>query len=125
LCHKTPATRRRRDNYRRCDEVGVVVRLGGPAAGRGDWRRLAACRGRDPEEFHRRDGETPKRFEARGRLLIADVCAGCPVRRKCLVAELMEASVAKHVGVRGGLLPDEVAALHRGLINRDVLAGVA
>jgi WhiB family redox-sensing transcriptional regulator len=58
----------------------------------GDWRRLAACRGMDPDLFF------PLRGEA-GDLAVA-TCASCPVRGECSAYALTH---GERFGVWGGL----------------------
>lgn len=75
------------------------------------WRRMAACRGMDPEIFHPMRGQSPKPAKA--------VCGECLVRLVCL-ADAM-ADVANLLGVRGGLSYKERVQL-RATLNRRGIA---
>lgn len=65
------------------NEYGISPHLMQPSAGELDWMRYARCRYADPGLFFGPDGES--RHDQREREKEAKaVCAGCPVRRKCL-----------------------------------------
>ncbi len=68
-----------------------------------------ACEGMDPALFFGRDGERQDEREIREREA-RTVCAGCPVRDRCLETAL--AAPEKH-GVWGGLNEDERATLRK------------
>jgi WhiB family redox-sensing transcriptional regulator len=74
-----------------------------PSSGRdaADWRRLAACRGEDPELFFPISSVGPAQVQ------ITDakkVCARCPVRPACLRYAL---ATRQDYGIWGGLTEDE------------------
>ena len=68
------------------------------------WRTDAACRGRDPEEFHPEPGQSGAVQAA------VAVCAACPVRNPCLAYAL---AAGEGRGVWGGLTVNERKALRR------------
>lgn len=65
------------------------------------WWERAACRGTDPEMFFPPPCAAPPRVAKR-------ICAGCPVRAKCL--EYALANGERH-GIWGGLSANERAIL--------------
>ncbi len=72
-----------------------------------EWSDRAACRGMDDSVFFHPDNErgaSKRRREAYAK----SVCAGCPVRPRCLAAAL-----ASHepFGIWGGTTPDERDAI--------------
>jgi WhiB family transcriptional regulator, redox-sensing transcriptional regulator len=72
-----------------------------------DWHRQAACREQDPGVFFPEPGQDAQTSTAKR------ICAGCPVRNRCL-ADVMtwEPQSARH-GVVGGLSAWERRQLHR------------
>lgn len=74
---------------------------------RQDWRQLAACSSSDPEMFFIGSDRADRQAKA--------VCAGCPVRARCLAAQLeWEAPrpvTSKLHGVFGGLTGKERAEI--------------
>lgn len=79
------------------DPVGALDLLRRPT-----WHRLAACRGRDPEEFYPTRGENAQTAQAKA------VCASCPVDERCLADHLDETA-----GIFGGTTPAERRLLRR------------
>lgn len=62
------------------------------------WALRAACRGIDLEDFFTESRTGVRRAKS--------ICAGCPVRRRCL-AEALRAEDASRYGVYGGLTAAE------------------
>ena len=80
-----------------------------------EWRALAACAGMDTRAFFPDPQNRGPGSKARMAILAADAlaaCARCPVRSDCLADAI--ASGDCH-GVRGGLLPNDLAARLGGL----------
>lgn len=69
------------------------------------WRADAACRGQGVGPFF------SKRTSPEGQAAI-EVCAGCPVRERCLSECLSTEKI--RIGIRGGLGPYEREELIRG-----------
>lgn len=67
-----------------------------------EWRKRAACLGRDPELWFADD--------APGKALAARICAGCEERTACLAAA-MELEGSSRFGIWGGLSGPQRAAL--------------
>lgn len=83
-----------------------------------DWRRRAACRGVDPEEFFPTipAGPTPDGADEHPLVRRAKaICAGCPVAGQC--REFALAIPAIH-GVWGGMSEDELRAERRRRLRR-------
>jgi hypothetical protein len=76
---------------------------------RPDWRHSAACRDHDPELFFPVAGSGSELY-VRQVAEAKAVCAGCPVRARCLEFALEQLPY----GVAGGLDEHERAALRRG-----------
>ncbi|WP_068796825.1 WhiB family transcriptional regulator [Pseudonocardia sp. HH130630-07] len=72
-----------------------------------DWRAHGACGSTDPEVFFPAAESGPERVRAEA--AAKAVCAGCPVRARCLAWALD----ALPFGVAGGLGEDERAELRR------------
>jgi len=70
------------------------------------WHHQARCAGRPVEDFYPHPGHTEAAEQALA------VCAACPVRTPCLDEEL-ERAPAEQWGIRGGMLPQDRAALVR------------
>ncbi|MFI6251467.1 WhiB family transcriptional regulator [Streptomyces sp. NPDC051016] len=62
------------------------------------WADDAACRGRDVNEFFTTDRRRVRE--------IKNLCANCPVRRKCL-AEALRAEDSSRYGIYGGFTAEE------------------
>jgi hypothetical protein len=67
------------------------------------WTRLAACRGRDTEDFFPEDRHTIAE-EVESSMFAKRICSACPVRADCL-----EDAFKMHdeFGVRGGATPGQ------------------
>jgi WhiB family redox-sensing transcriptional regulator len=73
-----------------------------------DWRRQAACAGKDPELFF------PDHGQERKALLAKQVCGSCPVKAPCLHEALTgPQALDDHAGIFGGLTPSERLKLRR------------
>lgn len=70
------------------------------------WRRLAKCRGMDPDLFHPARGQDVSAAKA--------VCDGCPVRSECL-SEALQSSQNDDQGVWGGTSARERMDIRRKL----------
>lgn len=73
----------------------------------GNWRRRAACQGKDPELFFPVGSAGPALTQ------IAEakkICARCPVLRACLVFAM---ATGQEYGIWGGLTEDERRQLRR------------
>ncbi len=88
--------------------IGVTtMRTDAAESGKTDWRGDAACRGLDPDLFFPVGTAGP----ALGQINRAKrVCAGCPVRARCLDWALV---TGQDAGVWGGTSEDERRALRR------------
>jgi hypothetical protein len=75
----------------------MTDRTASPAADRSDWRSGAACRDLDPDTFFPQAHSGPEVARAKA------VCAGCPVRRRCLDEALRRIPE----GIAGGLTAAE------------------
>lgn len=75
----------------------------GVAASTPEWRRSAACRGRDTNLWYPDGGQRHNALEAKA------VCHGCPVRAECLAFAIKH----RERGVWGGLNEYERAKLTR------------
>lgn len=73
----------------------------------GEWHKLAACAGSDPEIFYPLDLDPTGPAVAAARR----VCAGCPVRTACLADVMASEDPARRWGITAGLTADERAAL--------------
>jgi WhiB family redox-sensing transcriptional regulator len=62
------------------------------------WRKDAACRGKPTATFFPERGPEEKLAVAAAK----EICASCPVRRRCL-----EAGMSESRGIWGGLTPPE------------------
>ncbi|GII88226.1 hypothetical protein Ssi03_62160 [Sphaerisporangium siamense] len=72
------------------------------------WTNRAACKGQDPELFFEpaaRSKEDPDVKRAKA------ICAGCPVRRECLIDAVER---KEQYGIWGGLTEREMRAILRG-----------
>ncbi len=83
------------------------LRTGAAESGKTDWRDDAACRGLDPDLFFPVGTAGPALVQI-GRA--KQVCAGCPVRARCLDWALV---TSQDAGVWGGTSEDERRALRR------------
>ena len=78
--------------------------LAGLLAGHGDaWRQRSACRGMDPNLFHRRSSENAA----------SAVCARCPVQPDCLAWAMSLPADQDGAGIHAGLNVTERRALRR------------
>ncbi len=88
-----------------------------PGWDEGDWSRLAACRGEDPELFFPIGSVGP----ALAQIAAAKkICARCPVRASCLRFALV---TGLDYGIWGGLTEDERRRLRRRSGSDPVSAG--
>ena len=85
------------------------------------WFEHAACRDADRQLFFEPDGEAGKGRASRIQAAKA-VCAGCPVRRECLLFAL---AAPEHYGIWGGFTARERAALKRRRPVRPARSGGA
>lgn len=75
-----------------------------------DWRRRAACRGEDPEQFFPVTSAGPALAQIAE---VTKICARCPVRAACLRFALI---TGQDYGIWGGLTEDERRQLRRGRV---------
>ncbi|MFJ4094021.1 WhiB family transcriptional regulator [Kitasatospora sp. NPDC089913] len=87
----------------------VTERLPGPVDHEWDWQSSAACREEDETLFFHPSGERGRAHDER-EAAAKRICAGCPVRQRCLDHSL---AVRERYGVWGGLGEDERLALLR------------
>ena len=87
--------------------MASIVRLPLPIDRHWDWQRWAACRGMDQSAFFHPPGERGAPLREREERA-KEICAGCPVRERCLEHSLR---VEEDYGTWGGLGERERRAL--------------
>jgi WhiB family redox-sensing transcriptional regulator len=70
-----------------------------------EWADRAACIGQPDTVFF------PESGRPRNRNLAQSICAGCPVRIRCLRMALETEVAGRRFGIWGGLTPDQRARL--------------